>query len=164
VIVILCAFLKFFIFGDSGDKNGPEEDTRSFSRVTPLPSFLILSLISQLRKKRSSVLRAPPPLTTSSILSKTGYNPSSHPRESLDWFNVLIAQMIAQFRDDARMNNAIVSSLDEVFNSDRKPGFLGEIKITELALGEEFPRFSNCRILPFLGDPNRLVSLYLGRD
>jgi maintenance of mitochondrial morphology protein 1 len=65
--------------------------------------------------------------------------------------------MIAQFRDDARLNNAIVSSLDEVFNSDRKPGFLGEIKITELALGEEFPRFSNCRILPFPGDTNRLV-------
>jgi maintenance of mitochondrial morphology protein 1 len=65
--------------------------------------------------------------------------------------------MIAQFRDDARVNNAIVQSLDEVFNSDRKPGFLGEIKITELALGEEFPRFSNCRILPFPGDSNRLV-------
>jgi maintenance of mitochondrial morphology protein 1 len=65
--------------------------------------------------------------------------------------------MIAQFRDDARVNNAIVQSLDEVFNSDQKPGFLGEIKITELALGEEFPRFSNCRILPFPGDSNRLV-------
>ena len=156
MIIILCAFLKFFIFGDSGDKNGSKEDPRSLSRVTPIP---LLPLRIQLRKKRSSVLRAPPPLTTSSILSKTGYNPSSHPRESLDWFNVLIAQMIAQFRDDARLNNAIVSSLDEVFNSDRKPGFLGEIKITELALGEEFPRFSNCRILPFPGDTNRLVSL-----
>jgi len=156
VIIILCVFLKFFVFGDSGDKNASKEDPRSSSRVTPIP---LLPLRIQLRKKRSSVLRAPPPLTTSSILSKTGYNPSSHPRESLDWFNVLIAQMIAQFRDDARLNNAIVSSLDEVFNSDRKPGFLGEIKITELALGEEFPRFSNCRILPFPGDTNRLVSL-----
>jgi maintenance of mitochondrial morphology protein 1 len=76
----------------------------------------------------------------------------------LDWFNVLIAQIIAQFRDDARINNAIVESLTEAFNSERKPGFLGEIKITELALGEEFPRFSNCRILPFPGDTNRLVA------
>ena len=66
--------------------------------------------------------------------------------------------MIAQFRDDARVNNAIVQTLDEVFNSDRKPGFVGEVKITELALGEEFPRFSNCRILPFPVDSNRLVS------
>jgi len=72
--------------------------------------------------------------------------------------------MIAQFRDDARINNAIVSSLDEVFNSDQKPGFLGEIKITELALGEEFPRFSNSRILPFLGDTNRLVLYSLRGD
>jgi len=69
--------------------------------------------------------------------------------------------MIAQFRDDARVNNAIVKSLDEVFNSDRKPGVLGEIKITELALGDEFPRFSNCRILPVPGDSNRLVRTLL---
>ena len=67
--------------------------------------------------------------------------------------------MIAQFRDDARVNNAIVQTLDEILNSDRKPGFVGEVKITELALGEEFPRFSNCRILPFPGDSNRLVHI-----
>jgi maintenance of mitochondrial morphology protein 1 len=66
--------------------------------------------------------------------------------------------MIAQFRDDARVNNAIVQSLDEILNSERKPGFIGEIKITELVMGEEFPRFSNCRILPLPGDSNRLVS------
>jgi maintenance of mitochondrial morphology protein 1 len=65
--------------------------------------------------------------------------------------------MIAQFRVDARVNNAIVQSLDEAFNSGRKPDFLGEIKITELALGEEFPKFSNCRILAYPGDSNRLV-------
>jgi maintenance of mitochondrial morphology protein 1 len=65
--------------------------------------------------------------------------------------------MIAQFRVDARVNNAIVQSLYEACNSDRKPGFLGEIKITELALGEEFPKFSNCRILAYPGDSNRLV-------
>jgi len=68
--------------------------------------------------------------------------------------------MIAQFRDDARVNNAIVDTLYKAFNSDRKPGYIGEIKITELALGEEFPRFSNCRILPFPGDSNRLVTLF----
>jgi maintenance of mitochondrial morphology protein 1 len=76
---------------------------------------------------------------------------------------VLIAQIISQFRDDAS-NNAIVQSLDEVFNSERKPSFLGEIKITELALGEEFPQFSNCRILPFQGDSNRLVILVLTKS
>ena len=153
MIVVLCVFLMYFIFGDTSDNTDPKEHRRLSSRVAH--SSFCANV--KLRKKRSSVLRAPPPLTTSSILSKTGYNPSSHPRESLDWFNVLIAQMIAQFRDDARVNNAIISTLDEVFNSDRKPGFIGEIKITELALGEEFPRFSNCRILPFPGDSNRLV-------
>jgi maintenance of mitochondrial morphology protein 1 len=65
--------------------------------------------------------------------------------------------MIAQFRDDARVSNAIVDTLTEVFNSNRKPEFIGKIKITELALGDEFPRFTNCRILPYPGDSNRLV-------
>ena len=67
--------------------------------------------------------------------------------------------MIAQFRDDARVSNAIIETLTEAFNSNRKSEFIGKIKITELVLGEEFPKFNNCRILPYPGDPNRLVGV-----
>jgi len=66
----------------------------------------------------------------------------------LDWFNVLIAQTIAQFRSDAQHDNAILTSLTKALNSTSRPDFLDEIKVTELSLGEDFPIFSNCRVIP----------------
>lgn len=71
-----------------------------------------------------------------------------HQPESLDWFNVLIAQTIAQLRADARQDGAVLTSLTEVLNTGSKPSFLGDIKVTEIALGDEFPIFSNCRVMP----------------
>jgi len=106
-------------------------------------------------------LRNPPPLTTNTILSKTYYNVDSHQPESLDWFNVLIAQTIAQFRSDAQHDDAILTSLTKALNGTSRPDFLDEIKVTELSLGEDFPIFSNCRVIPVdedglsLGAPTR---------
>lgn len=104
--------------------------------------------LQPLSRKRSSVLRNPPPLTIATILSKTYYNVDSHQPESLDWFNVLVAQTIAQFRNDAQHDDAILGSLTQALNGPSRPDFLDEIKITELSLGEDFPIFSNCRIIP----------------
>lgn len=72
----------------------------------------------------------------------------SHQPESLDWFNVLIAQTIAQFRSDAQHDDAILTSLTKALNGTSRPSFLDEIKVTELTLGEDFPILSNCRIIP----------------
>ena len=117
-----------------------------------------------LRKKRSSVLRATPPLTTTTILSKTYYNVNSHQPESLDWFNVLIAQTIAQFRDDARTDNAILTSLDSVLNGPNKPGFVDTIRVTEVNLGEDFPIFSNCRVCPVEGTDGQKLQARMDVD
>lgn len=87
-------------------------------------------------------------LTIGSILNKTYYRVDSHQPESLDWFNVLIAQTIAQFRNDAQHNDAILTSLTKALNGTSRPDFLDEIRVTELSLGEDFPIFSNCRIIP----------------
>jgi maintenance of morphology protein 1 len=78
----------------------------------------------------------------------------------LDWFNVLIAQTIAQFRADAQHDDAILTSLTKALNGTSRPDFLDEIKVTELSLGEDFPIFSNCRVIPvdedgFAGTGNR---------
>ena len=143
VIVMICAFIKYFIFGEA--TTSPDEHLRRQK-----------SKSHQLRKKKSSVLRNPPPLTTATILSKTYYNVHSHQPESLDWFNVLIAQTIAQFRDDARMDDALINSLDKVLNGPNKPDFLDRIKVTEVSLGEDFPIFSNCRISPSADEPGKL--------
>jgi maintenance of morphology protein 1 len=72
----------------------------------------------------------------------------AHQPESLDWFNVLIAQTIAQFRADAQHDDAILTSLTRALNGASRPDFLDEIKVTELSLGEDFPIFSNCRVIP----------------
>jgi maintenance of morphology protein 1 len=61
---------------------------------------------------------------------------------------VLVAQTIAQFRSDAQHDDAILNSLTKALNGTSRPDFLDEIKVTELTLGEDFPIFSNCRIIP----------------
>lgn len=78
----------------------------------------------------------------------------SHQPESLDWFNVLIAQTIAQFRNDAHQDDAILTSLTEILNGPQKPDFLSEIKVTEISLGEDFPILSNCKVHPVEDDGN----------
>lgn len=156
VVLILAAFIKFFIFGDppSPDVTASLRATERRSRTLAHKQSL-LSLRSpsnrqgqQPGRKKSTVLRNPPFLTIGSILSKTYYNVDSHQPESLDWFNVLIAQTLAQFRSDAQHDDAILSSLSKALNGGSRPDFVDEIRVTELSLGEDFPIFSNCRIIP----------------
>ncbi|KAH8122440.1 hypothetical protein ACSS6W_008172 [Trichoderma asperelloides] len=156
VVLILAVFIKFFIFGDA-----PSPDVAASLRATERRSRTLAHKQSLLRlrspsqrhgqslnRKKSTVLRNPPTLTIGSILSKTYYNVDSHQPESLDWFNVLIAQTIAQFRSDAQHDDAILNSLTKTLNGTSRPDFVDEIRVTELSLGEEFPILSNCRIIP----------------
>ncbi|KZF21304.1 hypothetical protein L228DRAFT_249109 [Xylona heveae TC161] len=152
IVILIGAFIKFFVFGDLPS---PEATAATFATARRQRTLAHRRSVqsqapqpASLRKKRSSALRNPPPLTTDTILSKTYYNVNSHQPESLDWFNVLIAQTIAQFRNDAHHDDAIVESLTSVLNGPHKPDFLGDIKVTEISLGEDFPIFSNCRVTP----------------
>ncbi|KAI1129589.1 hypothetical protein F5Y10DRAFT_148050 [Nemania abortiva] len=157
VILLLAAFIKFFIFGDppSPEVTASIRATERRSRTLAHRQSLLTLRTQNTRqtrpgpdKKKSSVLRNPPTLTIGSILNKTYYNVDSHQPESLDWFNVLVAQTIAQFRSDAQHDDAILNSLTNALNGTSRPDFLDEIKVTELTLGEDFPIFSNCRIIP----------------
>lgn len=132
-VLVAVVFVKLFIFGEKS-KASAASTTHKRRR--------------QLRNKRSTVLRNPPPLTNAAILEKTYYNVDAHQPESLDWFNVLIAQTIAQFREEARTDDALLRSLDAALNGPQKPDFLDAIRVTEVNLGEEFPILSNCRICP----------------
>ncbi|EIE91969.1 hypothetical protein RO3G_16680 [Rhizopus delemar RA 99-880] len=82
------------------------------------------------------------------ITLKTYYDVIHHPPESTDWLNVLLAQVILQYRQDASINNRMSCALDSVFNSGVRPSFVGPIHVTELNLGQEFPIFSRARIRP----------------
>ena len=160
VVILIGAFIKFFVLGEIPSSESTasartlarrnskqQQHVRSSSLFSASPQKL------KTRRSGSHVLRPPPRLTTATILSKTYYNVNSHQPESLDWFNVLIAQTIAQFRDDAHDDDAILTSLSNVLNGAQKPDFLSEIKVTEISLGEEFPILSNCRVHP-IEDPH----------
>lgn len=154
VVILIGAFIKFFIFGDP-----PSPDVAAGKRALAHRnrSVSINSSSSALQKidsKRSAshVLRTPPRLTTATILEKTYYNVNSHQPESLDWFNVLVAQAIAQFRNDAHHDDAILTSLSSVLNGPQKPDFLSSITVSEISLGEDFPILSNCRVHPINDD------------
>ncbi|KAK3692752.1 hypothetical protein B0T22DRAFT_503954 [Podospora appendiculata] len=160
VVLLLAAFIRFFIFGDAPSPEvtaalrATERRSRSLAHKKSLLSLRTSNARQAaqqpaLNKKKSSILRpSPPTLTIGSILSKTYYKVDSHQPESLDWFNVLVAQTIAQFRSDAQHDDAILTSLTKALNGTSRPDWLDEIRVTELSLGEDFPIFSNCRIIP----------------
>lgn len=159
IALILFVFIKFFIFGELPSADDRALHLSSLRRVRTLAHQSSLhqrtrsnSTTNPLRPKSSrNVIREAAGTngpSVGAILAKTYYNVKGHQPESLDWFNVLIAQTIAQLRADARQDGAVLTSLTEVLNTGSKPSFLGEIKVTEIALGDEFPIFSNCRVMP----------------
>ncbi|KAL4750210.1 maintenance of mitochondrial morphology protein 1 [Aspergillus terricola var. indicus] len=184
VVLLIGAFIKFFIFGEA-----PPPPSRGLRASTHRRSNSIFSQDAppprSLREKpsTSNVLRPVPSSATNtrSILRKTYYsaippNPSSkhrihhssHQPESLDWFNVLIAQTIAQYRQTAYLlkdspTSSILHSLTAALNNpEKKPSFIDKITVTDISLGEEFPIFSNCRIIAVddpMSDGGRLQAL-----
>ncbi|CCE73127.1 Piso0_000147 [Millerozyma farinosa CBS 7064] len=146
VILVIGIFIKFFVFADSqagptsassggdslgivvrsGDKdsNGTE---RSNGKADSEPKMIGNAKIS-------------------TILEKTYYDVDNHAPESLDWFNVLIAQMISQLREEALLSENIYHSLNEFLTNSELPDYLDTIRITEIDIGDDFPIFSNCRI------------------
>jgi maintenance of mitochondrial morphology protein 1 len=182
VVLLIGAFIKFFIFGEAPPTSRDSSPRTSHPRHIRQPSLHSLASSKSspprsLRNKASSsnILRPVPQNATdiASILRKTYYEiapnkpttqghsrgqsqHSSHQPESLDWFNVLIAQTIAQYRQTAyNLKDAspseppsILTTLTAVLNDPKKrPSFIDTIKITEISLGEEFPIFSNCRVI-----------------
>ncbi|KAH3673238.1 hypothetical protein WICPIJ_009857 [Wickerhamomyces pijperi] len=141
VIVVFIFFIKFFVFSEN--KTTTDKLKTELRKTSPV-----------IKSKKSNIDN----LTTStddhsdlqssinSILEKTYYNVETHSSESLDWFNVLVAQTINQFRLEALMSDNIVHSLDDFLAKAELPDFLDQISITELDIGDDYPIFSNCRI------------------
>ncbi|EMR10431.1 hypothetical protein PNEG_01147 [Pneumocystis murina B123] len=92
----------------------------------------------------------------SHIVSKLYENIETRTSESLDWFNVLIAQAIVLFRNDYDFKEALLVYMSDILNGTNKPSFLGHVKVIDMNLGEEFPICSNCRIVSCSSNPERL--------
>lgn len=121
IFLIVAVFLRFFLFSTSQKTTRNKNPQVQYSQ--PIDDT---------------------PINNSLILSKTSYN-LHHLPESLDWFNVILAQIINQYRADAQ-NSRLMTWLNTVLNGQKRPDILDEIKITELNIGEDFPIFSNCKI------------------
>ncbi|KAJ1551823.1 ERMES complex subunit mmm1, partial [Nowakowskiella sp. JEL0078] len=63
-------------------------------------------------------------LVDSHILENTQYEMLAKREETCDWLNVLIAQVLAKYRNDAGFNNRIVTILDDMVNLPTKPAFM----------------------------------------
>ncbi|CAG98498.1 ERMES complex subunit MMM1 [Kluyveromyces lactis] len=151
VIVALIFVIKFFVFSEGGTKTATAKSVGSASSFMDSTKNSILSTIIkrggkdglEVDDKDNEKSRQ-----INSILEKTYYNVETHSPESLDWFNVLIAQTIHQFREEALQKNNILNSLNDFIErrSNELPQYLDQIKITEVDIGDDFPIFSNCII------------------
>ncbi|SCU85859.1 LADA_0D10308g1_1 [Lachancea dasiensis] len=162
VILVITFFIKFFVFSEGSLKtDGPNGGKSSksaeatFSKPPVVSTSTSRFLSSIIRRRGENVSEKTEEedhnrkfCQINAILEKTYYNVDTHSSESLDWFNVLIAQTIQQFREEALQKDNIVHSLNDFVSrrSAELPQYLDAIKITELDIGEDFPIFSNCRI------------------
>ncbi|CAG8544122.1 4029_t:CDS:2 [Diversispora eburnea] len=126
IVVLVIAFIKFMLL---------EEASTIQKRPSPTSATLL----------NSQTANVPP---ASIILSKTSYDLKYRTPESTDWLNVLLAQVIHQYREDAKTDNLLVRFVDQALNEKVKPDFVGPIEVTKLEIGEEYPIFSNARIRP----------------
>ncbi|KAF6010212.1 hypothetical protein HII12_002918 [Brettanomyces bruxellensis] len=117
VIIIIVIFIRFFIFSEAEPANSDKK------RVHPKISGF------------------------GSYIGKTYYDVDNHQPESLDWFNVLLAQFIMQVRREALIKDNIYHSLDKAFNDSSLAEYTDKINITEVNIGNDFPILSNCRII-----------------
>ncbi|GMM36120.1 ERMES complex subunit [Saccharomycopsis crataegensis] len=178
VIVVIIIFIRFFVFSESVPKNAAKGGKKSAILITN--ETIIngngyvggmssggakkggVSDNSKLVKKAPSNRKNSANLSNedddnemaiiiNSILEKTYYDVNTHQTESLDWFNVLVAQIITQFRTEALYENNIINSLNEFLSNagekNKIPDWLDTIKINEINIGDDFPIFSNCRII-----------------
>ncbi|EEB09187.2 Mdm10/Mdm12/Mmm1 complex subunit Mmm1 [Schizosaccharomyces japonicus yFS275] len=139
VIVIVYIFLRFFLFCTKEELKNVQEESYPLS-----PSN---------EKSTTEFNDATHKVTPS--LSEI-YDVKTHEEESLDWFNVLVAQALSQIRQDAVSDDAALKKLQTLFNGKRKPSFLGPIHIKSISLGQRYPVFSNCRIQAQPDDTNGL--------
>ncbi|TXT11048.1 hypothetical protein VHUM_01799 [Vanrija humicola] len=105
------------------------------------------------RSKKSLLSNtAVPPPPASLLLSKTGYEMATHPPESTDWVNVLLAQVLQGYRNDLLSTSGEEGARQQFERWLNPPGrqqsWLDPIQVTGVSLGSSFPLLSNARIRP----------------
>ena len=147
VFLVFIFFIKFFIFSDAKTPDPKSHSDSILTKLTNSTSIIKLGgkerLITETPEEEIDMQKQ-----LYMLLEKTHYNVDTHKPESLDWFNVLIAQAIQQLRLEALLKDNIVHSLNDFIDRKSKdvPDFIRYIKVKELDIGDNFPIFSNCKI------------------
>jgi maintenance of morphology protein 1 len=97
----------------------------------------------EIRKRRLKSL--PPKMPFSPLFSLIQHDPER--REPCSWVAVLLAQVIHHARNDPIFLNDCLERCNDLLNR-KKNSILGEMTVTELNLGKEFPNVQNARIIP----------------
>lgn len=139
VFVVIVIFIKFFVFADPSP-------TKAINTKDALGVIVRRDKNDKREVAENGDKLEVPESLVKVILEKTYYDVDNHSRESLDWFNVLIAQTIAHLRTEALLSDNIYHSLNEFMSLTDMPDYLDTVKITEIDIGDDFPIFSNCRI------------------
>lgn len=142
VILVIGIFIKFFVFQDVSNI-GPNNTTKDGAAVIVRRDKKNQTSNKDVEDLDDEDIQA---RSIASILEKTYYDVDNHPSESLDWFNVLIAQTISQIRTEALISDNIFHSLNDFLSKLAFPDYLDTIRITEIDIGDDFPILSNCRI------------------
>ncbi|ORX82949.1 hypothetical protein BCR32DRAFT_278501 [Anaeromyces robustus] len=81
------------------------------------------------------------------VLNKLEYNLYTHPSESCDWINVLIAIFIESYRRDNTFKQNVVNKINNILSDTQaKYSFIAPIILTDFALGDEYPQISKAKI------------------
>lgn len=146
VVIVVLVFIKFFVFSESPTSSGGgKAKKRDGSGV-----------LVKRDKKDDGGGDAGERTTLDTILEKTYYDVNNHTPETLDWFNVLIAQTISQLRTEALVADNIYHLLNDFLETLDMPDYLDKIVLTEIDIGDDFPIFSNCRIKHSADNTGRL--------
>lgn len=142
VIIVLIVFVKFFVFADN-------TTIPSISSLREISGIIVKrdkNSIAKLAEEKDGSMADDYEKESQTILEKTYYDVNNHASESLDWFNVLVAQTIAQLRREALLSDNIYHSLNEALTKMDLPDYIDKINLTEIDIGDDFPIFSNCRV------------------
>ncbi|GAA5884520.1 hypothetical protein JCM16303_000009 [Sporobolomyces ruberrimus] len=175
MVILAVLFLRYVVFEDPDTAKKEREAKLRGEELdgTPIDGLTFGGRRKKRRRARtleskkgnSTSTNAPNmlPESAASILNAISYDLSSHSPESLDWLNVLIAQLLSSYRLLAsnHLAGGARGLMEEALNRKVRPapttvedgssqGLIGldEIEVEEVELGEGFPELSNARVRP----------------
>lgn len=148
VVIVIIVLVRYVIFEDSKTALDKESQLR-VSRTSRARQRYLNSIGRKKNPLNSTTTATSNQQTTSTsttlaeILSKTGYDLSTHSSESLDWLNVVFAQAVAGYRDDV-LAGGVGLTQD---NNNQQDLFDEEDRETGLLMREKKKREKSARAL-----------------